>query len=227
MIDLEKYEERKTNVGIVLEKYNIPEKKSKVKLFFDKSGSMYSLYSNGSVQEVFERILPLAEKVDDDGKMETYAFNGLCKRIGEVTLNNIDGYVKNNITANGGTNYTPIIECALKDGDKNIPTLAIIITDGDCDDHSQTEKAIMKASEKNLFFQFVGIGNTVFSFLEKINTMQGRYIDNVGFFKAKDLSQLTDKELYNMLLEEYTNWLTEYKAPSQTNKQSFIKKLFK
>lgn len=230
MIDLEKYEERKANVGILLEKYAIPEKKSKVKLFFDKSGSMSSLYKNGDVQEIFERILPLAAKLDDDGKMETYVFNDLCAALGSITLNNIDRYVENNINVGGGTNYEPIIKSALADRDCDIPTFAIVITDGDCYDKEATKKAVIKASKENVFFQFVGIGYERFAFLEKIDTMQGRYIDNAGFFKVDKLSQLTDKELYHMLVKEYKDWLINYKAPKETNEtnvKTFFSKLFK
>lgn len=228
MINLEKYEERKQDVKIVLEKHNIPSQKAMVKFFIDCSGSMSTMYSKGEVQEVFERILPLADLLDDDHTMQVYKFNNQCISVGDANINNADGFI-GKISAGGGTNYAPIIKSALSEASRDVPTLAIVITDGDCSDERDTTEAIKKASRENVFFQFVGIGYEKFRFLDMIDTMQGRYIDNVGFFKINRLSDLSDKDLYNLLINEFPVWLSGYKAPADnpTAGKGLFEKFFK
>lgn len=94
-----------------------------------------------------------------------------------------------------------------------MPTIAIIITDGDAEDKLDAERLIVDAAKYPIFFQFVGVkGNPSpdFKFLKSIDTLKGRFIDNVGFTEvtASDLASKTDEQFYKMLLTEFTqSWL--------------------
>ena len=46
------------------------------------------------------------------------------------------------------------------------PAYVIFITDGDCSDKEASEVTIKSASDKGIFWQFVGIGHANFNFLE-------------------------------------------------------------
>jgi hypothetical protein len=90
-----------------------------------------------------------------------------------------------------------------------IPTLAIVLTDGDNDDKDQAERAIIKAATYPIFFQFVGVqGNPKpdFRFLKQVDTMKGRFIDNVNLAEVTpyDLVNRSDDSFYRMLLTEFT-----------------------
>lgn len=158
---------------------------------------------------MFERVLPLANVLDDDGKMPVYSFNNNVFNCGESNISNAEGFINRHIRTGGGTNYAPIIKAALKEK-KDIPTLAIIITDGDNFDKEEATKAIKEASKENIFFQFIGIGYEKFYYLNKIDTMSGRYVDNVGFFQTKILNNISDEDLYYMLIKEFPSWLKEF-----------------
>jgi hypothetical protein len=41
--------------------------------------------------------------------------------------------------------------------------------------------------------------------------MDGRYIDNANFFHIKDIETISDNELYDLLLNEFPDWLKEAK----------------
>ncbi len=41
--------------------------------------------------------------------------------------------------------------------------------------------------------------------------MDGRYIDNADFFNVPDPLKLEDGALFDQLMEEYPNWLAEFK----------------
>jgi hypothetical protein len=87
------------------------------------------------------------------------------------------------------------------------PAYVIFLTDGDNGDHKATEEALREASNEEIFWQFVGIGNAGFSFLEKLDNLAGRYVDNAGFFQVNDLESINDNELYSRLLHEFPQWL--------------------
>lgn len=147
----------------------------------------------------------------------------------DLDLSNYEDYVANVINrANysmGGTEYAPVLKAVIEgykvsnggffggktfvppivdDGD---PTFILFITDGENSDRSQSDQIIKKSSDMNVFIQFIGIGNSSFSYLEKLDDMPGRKRDNTGFSKMADLSAADDKQLYTNVLEQFSNWL--------------------
>jgi hypothetical protein len=46
-----------------------------------------------------------------------------------------------------------------------------------------------------------------FSFLEELYVLPNRYIDNANFFSVEDPEEVTDEELYDLLMAEYPQWL--------------------
>lgn len=210
---------RKEKVNaICLTKKPLSTLKARVVLAFDYSGSMSSLYSKGKVQEALERIFPIALRFDDDGDMGMWMFDDSYRRIADVNMDNVDGYVKNEMMKYnmGGTNYSGVIRdiCTqyIKKEPSDIPTYVIFVTDGDCWDKEDSEEAIKVASKHNIFWQFVGIGKQSFEFLEELDDMPGRYLDNADFFNINDLHSMSDEDLYNKLLTEFPNWVSQARA---------------
>lgn len=56
-------------------------------------------------------------------------------------------------------------------------------------------------------WQFVGVGGSRFDFLEKLDDLKDRFIDNADFFAVPDPSRLGDPEMYQLLLQEYPGWV--------------------
>ena len=195
---------------ISLEKH-IPDslngKKARVVFCIDRSGSMWGRYNNGEVQRTVERLFPVALKFDDDGKMECYSFNTKAERHPDIDVNNIRGYVDNNIECDGGTNYSPVMRAVTKNA--NIPTYVIFITDGDNQDKNASREFIKEISDEPIFWKFIGIGNERFTFLEELDDMNGRVIDNADFVKIENISNISDDELYKLLMQEFSEWWTE------------------
>jgi uncharacterized protein with von Willebrand factor type A (vWA) domain len=191
--------------------------RAKVAVAMDYSGSMSSLYRNGAVQAVLTRLMPLALRFDDNGELDVWLFDNEYRRMPSMDLSNFDSYVDNEILRNrwhmGGTNYAPVLEDMLKKYFKedamtaNIPTFVIFITDGANADKTQTDRVIRESANKNIFVQFVGIGSASFPYLEKLDDLTGRVVDNTGFIKVSDMARLSDEQLFEMLLEQYPDWL--------------------
>lgn len=191
--------------------------RAKVAVAMDFSGSMSSLYRNGAVQAVLSRLMPLALRFDDNGELDVWLFDNEYRRMPSMDLGNFDTYVEKEIMKKGwhmgGTNYAPVLEDMLKKYFKedamtaNVPTFVIFITDGANADKTQTDKVIRDSSNKNIFVQFVGIGSASFPYLEKLDDLTGRVVDNTGFIKVSDMARLSDEQLFEMLLEQYPDWL--------------------
>lgn len=184
-----------------------------VKVYIDISGSMQLRYLNGSVQNALIRLFPIALKFDDDGSMPVSVFDEKCFELVPMTLDNYATYVENEILGKGynpyrRTNYAPVIKHAIQNcDDDGCPTFILFITDGNCWDETKADKAFRKSAEHKMFIQCVGIGDENFTYLKKIDDLDGRSVDNTAFVEIRKLENLTDEELYSKLLDQYPDWL--------------------
>lgn len=209
----------KKSAGIVLEKKNLTNVTARVGLVLDISGSMRKLYKNGTVQRVVERILAVASQFDDDGALDIWVYDNEFSRLKPVTEHDFEGYVDQYILNNdlihkfGRNDEPPVMEDVIQkytteDPSKD-PAFIVFINDGGC--KRTIKKPVIASSDKPLFWQFVGIGDSNFEVLEKLDEMDGRYIDNANFFHIKDIETISDNELYDLLLNEFPDWLKEAK----------------
>lgn len=227
-IDLNKINLRKETVIDLKKKSGIGRAQAQVVSVIDYSGSMSSLYSNGTVQDTVERILPFGLASDDNGDVDSYIFHDGYKKIEpSITLQTLDNYVNNHIYPKlqmGGTAYAPVLKAIFNEfkpksglfglgspAPMDFPVYIIFITDGDNSDHSETEKIVKEMSKYGFFIQFIGIGNSSFSFLDRLDNMPGRELDNANFFKISDIKNMSDDALYQGLMAEYPEWYKQAK----------------
>jgi hypothetical protein len=222
--------------GIVLEKKKLVGVQANIVLAIDRSGSMGAEYRNGVVQEVVDRLLGIGMNMDSDKSIDVFQFNSNYNYVGQATEGNYSDFVKKNgQTASGGTNYAPVMEAIIEkygtplsgkkkgmlsglfgkkvsEAKPQYPTFVFFITDGDNFDKSETINVVKQSAEQPIFWQFVGIGHEGFPFLQKLDDLSGRYVDNADFFKVSDISKVGDDELYEKLLNEFPEWLVEVKS---------------
>lgn len=198
-------------VKVCLTKKPLQNLVANVAVALDYSGSMDGLYSDGTVQNTLEKLLPLAMTFDDNETMEVWRFGNRCKRLNDLTLNNVSNYLinENSNYPNEATNYAPVIKDIVKTYKNNkIPAYIIFITDGDNFDKEATTEIIKEASKYPIFWQFVGIGDARFDYLQNLDDMTDRYVDNADFFQVKSMDDIT----YENLLNEFPNWLSSPKV---------------
>lgn len=209
---------RKDKVISLAKERDLSDVCSRVALVLDFSYSMENLFDNGTVQSIIERIIPLALHFDDNGELDFWIFEDGYKKLDGITLDNFYGLAKDVKKHNrmGGTNYAPVMADVdrfyIEEEPLNIPNYVIFITDGDNTDRSRAESMITKISNHPIFFQFIGVGNSSFSFLEKLGEMDGRYIDNANFFSVSDINSMSDDDLYDKLFAEFPSWLKDSKV---------------
>lgn len=202
---------------VQLEKKNLLEVQARVALVLDASGSMNWQYKNGDVQKVVDRLMPLAINFDNDGSFECWAFAQHTTQLDDVTLANVTTFI--NTTQRGwqswqvGARYNeeiPAIEAVInyyQQFNDGLPVYVLFISDGGVGSSRQMQKILTEVAKRPIFWQFVGIGGRSYGVLEKLDDMTGRVVDNCNFFDLDSITSISDERLYELLLEEFPDWL--------------------
>ncbi|MCU1719976.1 MULTISPECIES: VWA domain-containing protein [unclassified Pseudomonas] len=207
---------------VSLEKAKLTHVKARVALVLDASGSMNGQYSKGRVQEVVNRLLPLAVHFDDDGSIDCWAFASRPQKLSEITLANYKDFIARD---KGGwrdwdlgsrVNDEPkvmeqVMQHYLASNDRS-PVYVLFISDGGVHENRKITALMSEAAKLPLYWQFVGLGGNGYGILEKLDDMKGRVVDNCGFFALDDLQQISEEQLYDQLMEEFPGWLKEATA---------------
>src|SRR4030095_4695296 len=128
---------RKKLVQITLEKKKLTNVVARVGIVLDISGSMITLYKNGTVQEVVERILAVASKFDDNGMLDVWVYDTYFSRMPSASERGFGEYVQNKIMNShsidkfGRNNEPPVMEDVIRkytvEEDDGTPVFIIFI----------------------------------------------------------------------------------------------------
>lgn len=207
--------------AVSLEKKGLGEHRAKVALCLDISISMRELYQRGIIQEFVERILALGCRLDDDGSIDIFLFGEEGHQPDPITIKDFNGYINRILRLHPlepDTRYAKAIELVREfytpykyersePLSLDMPVYVMFLTDGQPSDKAQATKAIKNASFEPIFWQFMGVGSSNFSYLEKLDDLSDRYVDNADFFSVSDLKHINDEQLYEKLMNEYPSWL--------------------
>ena len=200
--------------AVSLEKTGLTGQRAAVYLVLDHSASMTSFYQSGSVQRLAEQALGLSVNLDDDGLVPLIYFGSHVVQSDDVRLHSYQRTVQRTHSGLnwGSTNYAAAIDYVvdLHYGNPN-PALVVFQTDGEPDSRPAAEDALRDASKHPLFWAFVGFGNNI-QFLDKLDNLRGRKVDNASFFHARDPHRISDEQLYDGLTHEYGAWLNAARA---------------
>jgi hypothetical protein len=105
----------------------------------------------------------------------------------------------------------------------------MFLSNGETEDIEDTTRLIAEASYEPIFWQFITLGITKedmgggfwgwikrpfaedYSFLQKLDDLEDRFIDNADFFNVSNPKDISDVSLYRKLMTEYPDWLKEAK----------------
>lgn len=228
-VNLSKIDLRKHKVGVSLSKHGIANEKADVLFVIDASGSMDRIYRNGTIQETVERIVPVALRLDEDGRMDTWYYATRCRQEDPLDEHSMIGFVDRTMPFPGaaskgrglfgkkkddigyGNNEPVVMNAILKKepAERRKPLLILFLTDGGIDYSTSEEikEILRKCAGQPIFWQFIGVGRADYGVLRDLDTIDGRIVDNAGFFSVDDLNEISDDELYDRLLIEFPSWL--------------------
>ncbi|MGH8967663.1 MAG: VWA domain-containing protein [Actinomycetes bacterium] len=197
--------------AVSLTKAGLTGQRAAVYLVLDHSGSMRRHYTNGSVQRLAEQALGLSVNLDDDGVVPLGYFASQAEAMLDVRLDNYQGVIDRTHTAVqwGTTNYVAAMQNVIDEhqlSGATDPAFVIFQTDGAPNKARHTEQMLREASGLPIFWAFVGFGERV-EFLERLDDLRGRQVDNASFFHAADPTSVSDTQLYDGLTHEYAAWL--------------------
>jgi hypothetical protein len=208
---------RKQQVLVSLAKRGAAGIRARVIVVLDASGSMHGLYKRGVVTQAVERMAAVAAQLDDDGAMQVWAFANLARQLPDLTIADLPRWLSGNVSTRpsgvGGSNNEPVVIDQVRRwiaaNPAPDPTLVLFFSDGGVHRNAEIERQLRAAAQEPTFWQFIGLGRSNYGILERFDRMQGRVVDNVGFFAVDDISTVSDAELYDRLLHEFPTWIPE------------------
>lgn len=197
--------------AVSLEKSGLTGQRAAVYLVLDHSGSMIPFYQNGSVQHLAEQALGLSVNLDDDGTVPITYFGSRVDSMCDARLDNYAGIIDRTHVASawGSTNYVAAMQNVIDEHETSgaaDPGFVIFQTDGEPNDRGAVERMLREASSLPIFWAFVGFGDNI-RFLEKLDDLRGRAVDNASFFHARNPRNVSDEQLYDGITHEYAGWL--------------------
>ncbi|MEV7422838.1 VWA domain-containing protein [Streptomyces sp. NPDC091212] len=210
------------SAAVSLEKGGVAGQRAAVYLVLDRSLSMSRHYASGAVQTLATQTLALSLHLDDDGVVPTFFFDTKSYPPLDVRLTHYQGVIADahrrfgGARTMGGTHYTiamrAVIEHYLRT-DTTDPALVIFQTDGEPQDHHDTRAQLAAASKLPIFWSFVGFGPDRLPFLEQLDELPGRVVDNASYFHAGPVpTQLPDGDVYDGITREFGSWLPAARA---------------
>ncbi|MBC7303774.1 MAG: VWA domain-containing protein [Nocardia sp.] len=189
----------------------------RVVLVIDKTGSMEKMYRGQTVHRVVERMIPVATQLDNDGTLEAYLYALTYAKLPDITVASAEQWAQTYLhlkgthqgidyNAMGGRNDELPIMRAIIDS-LTEPTLVLFFTDGGFAKKREIATLMREAAHLPAFWQFIGLGKANFGVLRTLDELDGRIVDNAGFFALDDIDRVDDAELYRRLLGEFPDWL--------------------
>lgn len=177
---------------------------------------------NGSVPAFMERILAMSAYFDDRVSVDLFLFNEQAQNHkNEYNLKNAENFLTKEIMFKyhlSESYYAPVIQKIVSKypnaGKNSPPVVVFFITAGDCEDARYAESEITNASSKGIFWQFVGLGGDKikYSFLNKLDNLQNRRVDNANFAHFPDVESSKNDDFYRAMFLELPKWFSSAKS---------------
>jgi len=203
-----------------LNKHGLEGQPAKVALCLDHSGSMRGVYASGQIQTFAERVLALATQLDDDGAIDVFFFGTEAWYAGELGLTDYRGGVDRLREGRhlGRTDYAGAMRAVREHfgltgkAEATLPVYVLFLTDGAPTSRPAAEKELREAASYPLFWKFLSIGDEEIPFLQKLDDLTGRAVDNADYQAVGGLSDVKDQALFDLMLVEYGDWLRAARA---------------
>jgi stress response protein SCP2 len=208
---------RKHEVAVALVKNRLDGRTFRVVLAIDCSGSTKHLFRSGVMQRSLERMVPIAELLDDNGELEVWFFGDFPVRSQPVTVRTMHDYLERNAAdkkrAEGG-NYEPRVMKEIVDWTtaepSPYPTLVLFWSDGGVHAEKKIAETLVKSSSLPVYWMFLGLGRSDYGVLARLDDVRGGVVDNAGFIPIDDIDAVADRDLYGWIFGNFVSrWVAD------------------
>jgi stress response protein SCP2 len=210
---------RKHKVAVALVKNQLDGLVFRVVLAIDASGSMDPLFSRGTVQRSVERMVPIADLLDDNHEMEVWYFGSRPARADSVRVASMGDYVTHTKKARkkaGWRNEEPKLMDEVigwvTATPSPYPTLVLAWSDGGIYRGDQILDILVQSSSKPIFWMWLGLGRANYAVLQRLDQVTGGVVDNAGFIEIDDIDSMADDELYGRIFPFVRQWYADATA---------------
>jgi stress response protein SCP2 len=223
---------RNKSLAVVLVRNSLDGKIFRVVLMIDSSGSMDKLFvERGSggwgrrssqpsiVQCTLERMIPVADLLDDNHAMETWFFGTYPVRTETATPDNVEGFIQRNWhdkqAASWSNDEVAVMHQVIqwvKDNPSPYPTIVLGWSDGGVGNEKGIKKVLVESSSLPICWVWLGLGRANYGVLARLDAITGGVVDNCGFFEIDDIEHMSDDDLYSAIFAIVTKWHKEAKA---------------
>lgn len=197
--------------GVSLSKRDLAGIRAQAVLILDHSGSMGYDYQSGVVQQLVERSLGFALQIDLDGSIPVIPFDSRVHPTVDVTVNNYQNVVNREIYKPNKMGTTDLA-AALKElvklaASTDAPIFAIVITDGNPDDKSQTTRVVCDLARYPVFLKFLAIQQV--DYLQDLDDLPDsqRLLDNVDAKFISNPAGMSDLDFADAMVDEWDSWI--------------------
>lgn len=200
-------------LDMAIKRWNVRDFSIKTALVMDCSGSMLNRYDDGTVQNIIDKVVPLAVQFDDDGSLDFWYFGDKSKRQPSVTAQNYRSAVPRDwesmMEELGYENNEPVVmrEVLAEYWGNSAPSCVLFITDGSITANNEIAELLRRSSFMPVFWQFIGVGGNSYGILEHLDTIERMNLLNADFLAIEDFKSFSVSDLYDHILKSLSSWI--------------------
>ncbi len=203
------------NLKKVLPSLNLAQCRARIVLVIEASQQTAQYFSNGSMQNLITKVLPLAMQFSDNAQLEYWLYGSRPKKMFPIGERNYASAIPNDwgslmwSLGENKSETTAMTEVLSSCQPFNMPSYILFITSGNIPLNSQIEQMVVSSSQFPVFWQFLGMGNSRYGVFENITNLPGSTVCNAKFAAISGFSQNSTPELYKFLLSDFSKWRKE------------------
>lgn len=203
------------NLKKVLPGLDLVQCRARVILVMEASKNTAKFFSDGSMQNLITKVLPLALQFNHNAQLEYWLYGGRPKKMFPIGERNYASAIPNDwgslmwSLGENKSETTAMTEVLSSCQPFAFPTYILFITSGNVPLNSQIEQMTVYSSQFPVFWQFLGMGGSQYGIFENINRLSSASVCNAKFASISGFSQHSTPELYKFLLSDFAKWRKE------------------
>ncbi len=190
---------------------------AKVAVVMDMTKTMLWDYEDGTISKAISKFMPVIAQLDGNCQADFWLYGDIPREMPPINFDNYDNAIPRDWARimqelGGGNDELKVMNAVAQkySGVRN-PVYVIFVTVGSVQGGNAVADFIRQQSNTPVYWQFIGLNGMRYGDIEHPESIQGRTVDNVGFFEADDFDDVNDISLYNMMFAKFPRWLNEIK----------------